>query len=317
MFQQLGRGAFGAVYKATHKLASSYYPDEDGDVFEPEWKHVAIKKTRPNALDLRGGRQFRTYGDLLRHCQEVKTLVRLQEGGSPSMSPVLFLYEIFWTGHDMYMVSELLGQELDDWRTECEVFTERMAIDICRTILKAIDFMHSRGVVHRDIKLQNILFREDGDFSTLKVVDFGLARVLEPGESVKDFCGSVGYISPEIYKNERYRFEVDMFAFGVLLFRLLSGERPFPSNNEQILKRHTVELRYNVQGSDWEGVSAPAKDMVRKLLINKQERLTAEQALAHPWFLETGRSVLRVDLTHLGQEDASRSKAFVFVSDWN
>jgi serine/threonine protein kinase len=105
-----------------------------------------------------------------------------------------------------------------------------------------------------------------------------------------------------------------MFAFGVLLFRLLSGERPFPSNNSQVLKRHTIELRYNVQGSDWEGVSTAAKDMVRKLLINDQERLTAEEALQHHWFKETGHSVLRADLTHVGEEHDSRSRAFLFVS---
>lgn len=105
-----------------------------------------------------------------------------------------------------------------------------------------------------------------------------------------------------------------MFAFGVLLFRLLSGERPFPSNNSQVLKRHTIELRYNVQGSDWEGVSSAAKDMVRNLLINEQQRLTAEEALQHRWFKEVGQSVLRTDLTHVGDEHDSRSRAFLFVS---
>jgi len=282
----------------------------------PEWKHVAIKKTRPNALDVRNGVISREYGDLERHCQEIKTLIRLQDGVSPSMSPVLFLYEYFWTGRDLYMVTELLGQELDDWRSECDFFTERNAIDICRVILRAIDFMHSRRVVHRDLKLQNILFRENGNVNSLKIVDFGLARVLEPGEKVRDFCGSIGYIAPEQYLREEYGFEVDMFAFGVLLFRLLSQEKPFPANN--LLERNTVELRYRVQGNDWENVSAAAKEMVRKLLINKQERLTARQAMGHPWFFESGQSVLRSDrtLTHSEQTDEgnSRSNAFVLVS---
>jgi serine/threonine protein kinase len=106
-----------------------------------------------------------------------------------------------------------------------------------------------------------------------------------------------------------------MFAFGVLLFRLLSGERPFPSNNSQILKRHTIELRYNVQGEDWESVSSSAKDLVRKLLINRQERLTAERALRHKWFSEIGESVLRPDRsTTRSHQDTSRSRAVVLVS---
>jgi len=99
---------------------------------------------------------------------------------------------------------------------------------------------------------------------------------------------------------ESYRFEVDLFAFGVTLFRLLSGERPFPSNNSQILKRHTIECRYNVSSGDWQNVSPAAKDLIRKLLINKQERLTAQQALGHRWFQEEGSSVLPRDLTHIG-----------------
>ena len=96
----------------------------------------------------------------------------------------------------------------------------------------------------------------------------------------------MGYLAPEVYLRKLYRFEVDMFAFGVLLFKLLSGERPFPSENERILVRRTVDLRYNVQGGDWNNVLASAKDLVRHLLINWQERLTAEQALDHAWFSE-------------------------------
>jgi len=145
--EELGRGAFGAVYTGTHKFARQPGMDNDddgGDSFDAdyEWKHVAIKRTRPNSLDLRDARnEITTYGHLERRCQEVKTLKRLQEG-SPHLSPVLYLYEIFMSGRDFYMVTELLHQELDDWRMEAEMFTEKMAIDICRSVLSAIDFMH-------------------------------------------------------------------------------------------------------------------------------------------------------------------------------
>jgi serine/threonine protein kinase len=155
---------------------------------------VAIKQTKPNGLDLRSGGAIQTPEDFEDRCQEIKALIRLQEG-SPTTSRVLYMYEYFLsTGKDVYLVTELLGQELDEWKAHCEVFTERMAIDISRTILQSIDFCVSRGVVHRDIKLQNVLFRINGNFRTLKLVDFGLAHVLSEDEDdrLRDFCGSIG-----------------------------------------------------------------------------------------------------------------------------
>jgi serine/threonine protein kinase len=301
----LGRGAFGAVFKGTHRHGSSNVP----------WKDVALKQTQPNQLDLRDGRVVRNYDDLERYCEEVKVLIRLRDG-SPQTSKVLYLYEYFLNGRDVFLITELLGQDLEKWRLDCNVFTERMAIDISRSVLRALVFVSQRSVVHRDIKLQNVLFRSAGDFKSLKLVDFGLSRVLDENETLRDFCGSVGYIPPEIYNGQNYRYEVDMFAFGVLLFRLLSGERPFPPANSQILRRHTIEYRYTVIGNAWSNVSDTAKDLVRKLLINRQERLTAEQALSHPWFSTPGLSVLRPDLSQLGHDNAddNRSEAFLFVS---
>ena len=277
------------------------------------WKNVAIKQTRPNLLDLRDGRVIQSYDDLELYCEEIKILIHLRQG-SPRTSNVLHLYEYYLNGLEVFVITELLDQDLDVWREECEVFTERMAIDICRSILHSLQFISTRNVVHRDIKLQNILFRSPNDFRSLKLVDFGLSRILGENESVRDFCGSVGYIAPEIYSGRSYRFEVDMFAFGVLLFRLLSAERPFPNANSQMLRRYTLEYRYNVIGTAWENVSDMAKDLVRKLLINRNERLTAEQALAHPWFKSVGDSVLRPDLSILAERDYARSQGFVLVS---
>jgi serine/threonine protein kinase len=296
--KQLGRGAFGAVYRATHRMAPN----------AATWKNVAIKQTRPNLLDLRNGRVIQSYDDLERYCEEIKILIHLRQRSSRT-SNVLHLYEYYLDGSDVFVITELLGQDLDIWRQECEVFTERMAIDISRSILRSLQYISERNVVHRDIKLQNILFRSTTDFKSLKLVDFGLSRILAENEQVRDFCGSVGYIAPEIYSGKSYRFEVDMFAFGVLLFRLLSAERPFPNANSQILRRHTLEYRYNVIGSAWENVSDTAKDLVRKLLINRNERLTAEEALRHPWFLTQGESILRSEVGR----SCDRSEGFVLV----
>jgi serine/threonine protein kinase len=112
-----------------------------------------------------------------------------------------------------------------------------------------------------------------------------------------------------MYKGTGYSFEVDLFAFGVLLFRLFSDERPFPIGNEEILKRRTIELRYQVNGEDWDLVSSLGKDMVRKLLINREQRLTAAQALRHPWMNDYSRSRLRMQGTMTRALGSRRSKS--------
>jgi serine/threonine protein kinase len=284
------------------------------------WQHVAIKKTAPTVLDKQNG-PIREYRDVEARCAEILTLLRLRES-HPESSPVLYLYEYFWKfdrrSPELYMVSELLDQELDQWRQEQTVFMESAAKQIASVLLNALDFMHSRKVVHRDIKLQNVLFRVKGNFNTLKVVDFGLAKTLDNNESARDFCGSLGYIAPEIYKGEEYKYEVDIFALGVIVFRLLSGARPFSSTNTDKLRRDTIDLKYSIKGRSWENVSPQALKIVRKLLIGKEQRLTALQAIDHEWFSTTGDdSILRADYTaaldYVPQNDGY-SEAIALVS---
>ena len=311
LFSQLGKGAFGSVYKASHKYAGNLRGP-----FHP-WTEVAIKKTEPTILDKRAG-SIRSHEEVERRCQEIKTLMKLRQA-SPSQSCVLHLYEYYWTlnrdvqKYELFLVTELLGEELDQWRLQQNVFLESTAKKICRVILDSLEFMHSRGVVHRDLKLQNILFRKKGDFKSLKIVDFGLAKSLSGSQSARDFCGSLGYIAPEIYRSEPYRFEVDMFAFGVILFRLLSGARPFPSTNREKLQSDTINLRYQVQGRAWEGVSQDALRLVRRLLIGAEERLDAVTARNHDWFHSQEESVLQPDYTisheHLEQDRESEAIA--------
>lgn len=124
----------------------------------------------------------------------------------------------------------------------------------------------------------------------------------------KDFCGSLGYLAPEIYKGEEYRYEVDMFALGVILVRLLSGVRPFSSHNKEKLRRDTINLSYSVQGRNWEDISPDALKLVRKLLIGRDQRLTASEAIKHDWLQadQQGDSILRPDFSQSRQYHANQ-----------
>jgi serine/threonine protein kinase len=303
----LGQGTFGIVYRGVHRHA--------GTDASANWKNVAIKKMKPNKLDTKNGRRrIETYNDLERYCAEIKILLHLRRD-SPRSSKVLHMFEYFMIRQNVYIVTELLGQDLETWRKEIGDFREHMAVTICRSILISIRYLSKKEVVHRDIKLQNIMFQSAGDFESLKLVDFGLACRLTKNEFANECCGSVGYIAPEVYSRKDYRFEVDMFSFGVLLFRLLSGDRPFPNTNSRVLERDTQECRYNVTTSAWSNVSDDAKDLVRKLIVHREERLTVEQALLHPWFFSHGQSILSADNSQQRRQ-SRRSRAFVRVSTY-
>jgi calcium/calmodulin-dependent protein kinase I len=265
---------------------------------------------QPNALDTQNRRRkIETYNDLERYCAEIKILLHLQRD-LPGVSKVLHMYEYFMIRKDVYIVTELLGQDLESWRKEIGDFREHMAVSICRSILKSISYLSKKEVVHRDIKLQNILFHSTGDFESLKLADFGLACRLTKNEFANECCGSVGYIAPEIYSRQNYRFEVDMFSFGVLLFRLLSGDRPFPNSNSKVLQRDTQECRYIVTTSAWSNVSDDAKDLVQKLIVHREKRLSVEQALSHPWLSTHGQSILSADTSQVRWQ-SRRSREFV------
>jgi serine/threonine protein kinase len=126
------------------------------------------------------------------------------------------------------------------------------------------------------------LLQENGDYKTLKIVDFGLAEVLD-NEQASGVCGSLGFIAPEMYQHESYGREIDMFSFGVILFLMMSGEKPF-GDNSKVLVQKTLQLAYHVDQGIWTTVSQDAKNLVRKLLAFREERLDAAQALAHEWF---------------------------------
>jgi serine/threonine protein kinase len=316
---QLGDGAFGSVFKANHKQSDPNRPNRP-------WHRVAIKETSPNALDYRSG-PLLTPDELERNCQEVKALLRLQQQPPRQGrdSPVVCLYEYFWTHKggngarnspvgELILVTEYLGLDLDQWWRQQlldGVLYESVAREIAHTLVDALDFIHSRDVVHRDVKMPNVLFRRKGDYRSLKVIDFGFAKVLDhDGALANDYCGTPGYLAPEIYSNKPYGYEVDMFALGVIVFRLLSGNQPFESKNQDKCHRDTIQLRYKIMGNEWDEVPPEASRFVRKLLIGRDERLTAKQALDHEWFRSREESVLRIDNSTF-DTDGAYTRAFV------
>lgn len=164
---------------------------------------------------------------------------------------------------------------------------------LVRQILLAVEHLHARGVVHRDLKLENVMLQEP--FSTrreprVKLIDFGFSRLQRPeeglGREMFTPCGSTLYVAPEVLTAQErgvgYGHEVDLWAVGVMAFILLCGRPPFMGPTAKDIGSAIKAGHYAFPEDVW--VSAPARDLVRRLLeVNPLQRLSARHALNHPW----------------------------------
>jgi len=171
---------------------------------------------------------------------------------------------------------------------EPQEFTEANVVHIIHQILSAVNHCHERHIVHRDLKLENVLLVNpwvDGG-RHVKVADFGFAKVLREGEHLISACGSPHYAAPEVILAKEsgvgYRFECDMWAVGVICYTLLCCQYPFDGDSDlEVIKKVQKGV---FDFPDHVKVSEDAEDFIRKLVCLKtDERYTSSQALDHPW----------------------------------
>eukprot|EP00924_Labyrinthula_sp_SR-Ha-C_P016101 augustus_masked-scaffold_4-processed-gene-19.16-mRNA-1 protein AED:0.09 eAED:0.11 QI:0/-1/0/1/-1/1/1/0/630 len=226
------------------------------------------------------------------------------------------LYEIYEEeGVNLYLVQEYLaGGELFDRVIELGYFQEKAAAEAVRQMFGAVQYLHSRGIVHRDLKLENFMYRSPGS-DELVLIDFGLSTRYNPnGQHLKrshsmskkvtklgrtmnrlkkkeenidmylnEMVGSSYYMAPEVLRR-KYGQECDVWSLGVIAYMLLSGHPPFAGENDKIIMKRVLEGKYHFRHSAFRKVSAEAVDFVRRVLeYNPKERLTAREALEHIW----------------------------------
>mmetsp|Transcript_31338 Transcript_31338/g.43471 ORF Transcript_31338/g.43471 Transcript_31338/m.43471 type:complete len:346 (-) Transcript_31338:209-1246(-) len=213
---------------------------------------------------------------------------------------IIYLKEYYEDANKIYVITELLkGGELLDALIDKGHYTEDDARIVFIQIIKGIQYLHTQNITHRDLKLENLLLSEPACIDKVKICDFGLAKK-DPIIGMKTICGSPQYVAPEILEAEKgtvYGNEVDLWSAGVILFAMLSGFPPFFDDNEPRLFRKIKRGDFSFDDSVWDIISAPARDLVKRLLtVNPKQRITCSEVLEHEW-LTIAPSQDSVDLT--------------------
>ncbi|KAF9919196.1 hypothetical protein FBU30_011131 [Linnemannia zychae] len=198
---------------------------------------------------------------------------------------LLRIRQVFNEEHHYYVVTELAPDgELFDQIIDKQKFSESEARHIFRQVLHGVKYLHDRGVVHRDLKPENILVM-DKESMTVKVSDFGLAKMIGDYEFQNTVCGTPSYVAPEVINRSSYGKGVDMWSLGVVLYICLCGFPPFsddlaPPN----LRTQVLNSMYTFPSPYWDDVSDEAVDLIQVLLAqNIEDRHTVDEALEHVW----------------------------------
>ncbi|XP_062859054.1 calcium/calmodulin-dependent protein kinase (CaM kinase) II gamma 1 isoform X9 [Trichomycterus rosablanca] len=256
LYEELGKGAFSVVRRCLKKSTGQEY---------------AAKIINTKKLTARDHQKLEREA---RICRLLKhpNIVRLHD----SIAEEGFHYLLF----DL-----VTGGELFEDIVAREYYSEADASQCISQILESVSHIHQHDIVHRDLKPENLLLASKMKGAAVKLADFGLAIEVQGDQQAWfGFAGTPGYLSPEVLRKDPYGKPVDIWACGVILYILLVGYPPFWDEDQHKLYQQIKAGAYDFPSPEWDTVTPEAKNLINQMLtINPAKRITAEQALKHPW----------------------------------
>ena len=281
--QVLGKGKFGLVKLGIHR---------------GNGRKVAIKiinKKLVTAIDVQ---QVKTEIDILKIAKH-PNIIQLYD----VLENENYIYIImeYCAGGDLFSYIEKRGFRLPETR----------AAEIIHKLSTAVFFLHEYGVVHRDLKPENILMTDNSPNADIRLVDFGLGKIIGPGEMCTDPFGTFSYVAPEVLKEKPYSFKVDLFAIGIIAYLLVAGFLPFDhETSEKEIARQTVYEPTPFPTSVWKNISNEARAFVDNLLQkNPEKRMGIQEVLQHKW-LQKYNSKEIISFKKRNERDLSGAQKF-------
>ncbi len=260
----LGTGMTGAVRKIRRKMDGNYF---------------AMKSVKLNNLTTRQLQSLQTEIDILK---------------SLDHPHIAKLYEVYTEKHlYKHLVLEICsGGELFDRLMKKKKFQEEYASILCEKMLSALNYLHTNNIVHRDIKLENWLFRHQEDDSDIVLIDFGLSQRYNKKTYMTSTVGTSYYVAPEVLAGNYQGAACDLWSLGIIIYMLISGTAPYDGiNDKEILNAIRIHKTLVMNDSKWKHISNDCKHFIQSLLtVSPKERFTAKQALNHSWITNSKKN---------------------------
>ena len=262
--RNLGSGSYGTVYLAKNNLKGNL---------------VAIKvieKIPANIID-----------DM-----EIKNEINILK--SLSHPNIVKIFEFFDNALNYYIVTEFCKKgELFEYINNR--YSENQLAVLFYQVFSGLCYLHEKKILHRDLKLENLMISEiEKDINTgeeyfwIKIIDFGTAKIFERKKKEKEIIGSSYYIAPEVL-NKNYNEKCDTWSVGVILYMTLTGVPPFDGETDDDIISRIKIGKFSKTNKRYLEHSTEVKDLVNSLLERDTEkRLSAKEALSHPWFKKFG-----------------------------